>query len=203
MEEFGVLVGDLFGQAVVGFDLWGQAEDEGRSAGQRKPGQRRQPKEAAQADLSGTDRSQSSDHPKMDLGTSKAPKRRGEVAEAAFLHKAARLGMAVAMPWGDSCAYDFIVESGGRLWRVQVKSASWRAKNSGYVIHAYGSNKTCAYSPKDVDVLVAYIPPEDAWYVFPICVFARVKSIKLYPNTRWLRSKFEEYREAWAMMQGG
>jgi hypothetical protein len=38
-------------------------------------------------------------------------KRRGEMAEAAFLHKASRMGFAVAKPWGDSEPYDLIVES--------------------------------------------------------------------------------------------
>src|SRR5205807_1544095 len=50
-------------------------------------------------------------------------KRLGEVAEAAFLAKASDLGFRVAKPWGDSDPYDFIVETGGRLWKVQVKSA--------------------------------------------------------------------------------
>src|SRR5204862_410076 len=50
-------------------------------------------------------------------------KRRGEMAEAKFLAKASELGFGVAKPWGDSDAYDFIVQTSGRLWKVQVKSA--------------------------------------------------------------------------------
>src|SRR2546429_4503199 len=55
-------------------------------------------------------------------------KRRGEIAEAKFLAKASELGFGVAKPWGDSDAYDFIVQTGGRLWKVQVKSAhvAWK-----------------------------------------------------------------------------
>lgn len=37
--------------------------------------------------------------------------------------KVSSLGFGVAKPWGDSGPYDFIVESGGTLARVQVKSA--------------------------------------------------------------------------------
>jgi len=48
-------------------------------------------------------------------------KRRGEMAEAAFLHKASMLGFGVSKPWGDSEPYDLIVDSGSSLWRVQVK----------------------------------------------------------------------------------
>src|SRR5207253_4453624 len=54
-------------------------------------------------------------------------KRRGEMAEAKFLAKASELGFGVAKPWGDS-SYDFIVQTSGRLWKVQVKSAhvAWK-----------------------------------------------------------------------------
>src|SRR5215831_5698564 len=58
-------------------------------------------------------------------------KRRGELAEMAFMHKAASLGFTVTKPYGESEAYDFIVDSGKRLWRVQVKSGSSR-KREGY-----------------------------------------------------------------------
>jgi len=51
-------------------------------------------------------------------------KRLGEAVEAAFLAKATMLGFPVLKPWGDSRPYDFAVESGRRLWRVQVKCAT-------------------------------------------------------------------------------
>lgn len=51
------------------------------------------------------------------------PKRRGEMAEAAFVAKASRMGFGVAKPWGDSDPYDLIVDTGEKLRKVQVKSA--------------------------------------------------------------------------------
>src|SRR5438128_1634725 len=48
-------------------------------------------------------------------------KRTGELAEAAFVVKAASLGFAVSKPWGDSERYDFILDAGLRTWRVQIK----------------------------------------------------------------------------------
>jgi PD-(D/E)XK endonuclease len=56
-------------------------------------------------------------------------KQRGEMAEAAFLAKAAALGFRVAKPWGESSRYDLVVDNGKRLIRVQVKSAhrAWAA----------------------------------------------------------------------------
>ena len=47
---------------------------------------------------------------------------RGELAELAFMRKAAALGFAVAKPWGDSDRYDVILRTGKSFWRVQVKS---------------------------------------------------------------------------------
>jgi hypothetical protein len=37
------------------------------------------------------------------------PKRTGELPEAAFMLKARTLGFGMAMPWGDSERYDFIL----------------------------------------------------------------------------------------------
>jgi len=65
-------------------------------------------------------------------------KRRGEVAEAAFLHKTAALGFSVSKPWGESDRYDFILDSGDHCWRVQVKSAHTSALH-GYAFHACGN----------------------------------------------------------------
>jgi len=44
-------------------------------------------------------------------------KARGELAELAFVLKAASLGFGVAKPHGDNERYDFIVDSGERLWK--------------------------------------------------------------------------------------
>jgi len=47
-------------------------------------------------------------------------KQRGELAEMGFMFKAAGLGFGVAKPWGDSERYDFILDNGHRLLRVQI-----------------------------------------------------------------------------------
>jgi hypothetical protein len=65
-------------------------------------------------------------------------KRRGEMAEAAFVAKAVSLGFGVAKPWGDSDPFDFIVQSGGKLSKVQVKSAHCVAKMAPIVFGRTG-----------------------------------------------------------------
>jgi len=53
-----------------------------------------------------------------------APGLKGELGEVAFMHKAVSLGFALALPYGHIHRYDFIVESGTKLWRVQVKTTT-------------------------------------------------------------------------------
>src|SRR5271169_7224149 len=60
-------------------------------------------------------------------------KQRGELAEMMFMVKAAQKGFATAKPYGDSRRYDFIVDTGRRLWRVQVKSSSKLCKGAYHV----------------------------------------------------------------------
>jgi hypothetical protein len=59
-----------------------------------------------------------------------------------------------------------------------------------------------AYKEDEIDVLVAYVVPVDAWYVFPAEVFRGRRSLKLFGGSRRLRSKFEEYREGWGLLRG-
>jgi hypothetical protein len=125
-------------------------------------------------------------------------KRRGELAEAAFLAKAASMGIGVAKPWGDSDRYDFIIDTGARLLKVQIKSAHCvsSARSGGYHIRAQPRQKV-SYRPDEIDLLIAYIVPLDLWYIFPPEAFVHMTSVHLFPNSTQKRSRFEPYREAW------
>lgn len=126
-------------------------------------------------------------------------KQRGEMAELAFMYKAATLGFAVAKPWGDSDRYDAVVGAGRVFWRVQIKSAWAREPGrSGYAIKTErraGVPYTCG----EIDFLVAYIFAVDAWYIFPVSVIETRKGVSLRPGSK--RSRFERYRQAWDLMR--
>jgi hypothetical protein len=94
--------------------------------------------------------------------------------------------------------YDMVVDTGERLFRVQVKSAHRvsASKGGGYHVRACSHNRR-SYTAKDIDVLVAYVRPLDAWYLFPPRAFVKMKSMRLFPVPGRKKSKFEEYREAW------
>lgn len=128
-------------------------------------------------------------------------KRRGELAELAFLWKAASLGFTVAKPYGDSDRYDFIVDSGGRLIRVQVKSASRLSQGTYFITTQRCSNGTSIpYTSDEIDFLVGYIFPEDAWIVVPVEALASRKSIHVFPRDRPGAGLYASYREAWCQL---
>jgi hypothetical protein len=128
------------------------------------------------------------------------PKMMGELSEAAFLLKAQSLGCRASKPWGDSARYDFILDSGKRLWRVQLKSTGVLHKR-GYEVQpiygVYGRGKA-RYTADDIDVLVVHIRTRDIWYVLPVEVVAFDKNLRFYPDIECKCARWEKYREAWA-----
>jgi hypothetical protein len=130
------------------------------------------------------------------------PKQLGEIAEAEFIAKAVGLGFVVAKPWGDSEPYDFIVnpKKSFIFWRVQVKSAHVVGADGGCSFRAHDHLQR-SYSSEDIDALVAYARPMNAWYVMPVRVVEELKSLMLYPESRGRRSRFERWREAWDVLR--
>src|SRR3954462_2422484 len=121
-------------------------------------------------------------------------KRTGELAEAAFVDKAAGLGFAVSKPWGDSERYDFILDAGHRTFRVQIKCTESLNANGYQVQSTYTDRKQKGhYTAADIDILVAYILPLDLWYVIPAQAFPESASLRFYPegNISGRRPRFE------------
>jgi hypothetical protein len=131
------------------------------------------------------------------------PKRAGELSEAAFMLKAEEMGFLVAKPWGDSERYDFIVDSGSRLWRVQLKSTA-AVHARGYEVQpiysVYGKGKA-AYTAAEIDALVVHIRPRDVWYVLPVEAFAPGKNLRFYPDIECRGARWEKYLEAWEILR--
>ena len=147
------------------------------------------------------------------------PKRLGELSQAAFLVKAQSMGFGLALPWGDSEKYDFVVwaRPGGRLLRVQVK-ATGRLNRGGYDVQPVYSTRGAGkktYTAEDIDVLAAHVVVSelgdetihgksrrrDVWYLLPIAVFAGVKSLRFFPGLKSRNPKWEGYREAWEWLE--
>jgi len=151
-------------------------------------------------------------HPKTAEDYELTTKRRGELSELAFVYKAASLGFHVAKPYGDSERYDFILDAGHRLWRIQVKSTT-TLLNGLYRINAHRrtNHGVIPYHPDEVDFLIAHIIPEDAWFILPVDLIQHRTSILLPPRTyragtrpgceRRRPALFAAYREAWHLLR--
>ena len=128
-------------------------------------------------------------------------KARGELGELAFVHKAASLGFGVAKPHGDNECYDFILDSGERLWRVQVKSTYCVSGGAlGYRVMSR-RNHLEPYSDNEIDFLVAHIVPRNLWYVVPVKSVGTRSFIHFHPSgCNQAGGFFESYREAWHLM---
>ncbi len=123
-------------------------------------------------------------------------KQRGEWAELRFMAQAAEHGLKINKPWGDSSQYDFVVGSGRKMVRVQVKSTMAKC-GAGYACSAKSNN--LGYKPDDFDFLAAYVIPEDVWYVIPEPVIRGLGSVYLDPASE--RMKYSQYKEAWELLK--
>jgi hypothetical protein len=125
----------------------------------------------------------------------------GELAEMMFMVKAARKGFATAKPYGDSRRYDFVLDVGSRLWRVQVKSSSAKVCGAYQVnLQRNLNGEVVAYDPSEIDFVVAYVMPCDAWFVIPVESIAGRKTAKLCLHENPRSGKLGKYWEAWGLM---
>jgi hypothetical protein len=124
----------------------------------------------------------------------KTPKQRGEWVEMRFMARAAEEGLHVSKPWGESTAYDFIVEHARHCLRIQVKSTLMHRDN-GYICHIVGSNRT-HYVQGAFDFAAVYIILSDVWFIAPQ---RKQNAIFLRPGIQ--KSKNYKYEEAWHLLR--
>ncbi len=129
------------------------------------------------------------------------PTRRGEFVELYFSMKAALEGFYVSQPLNRCLPYDFILDNGKRLLRVQVKGVFFKFKYTYWIpAHRRGGDGT--YHASEVDVLAGLIVPLNVWYIFPAPALCGHKMISVYPDSRRpSRSRNEPYREAWHLLR--
>jgi hypothetical protein len=124
-------------------------------------------------------------------------KKQGEWAEMVFEAFATRLGFTVSKPQSET-RYDRITEDCGRMLRVQVKSvlALW---NGAYKVKIESLNKR-PYGADQIDFMVVYVIPEQAWYIIPVAALEGVETIMVRPNRVTSATEFEKYRECWHLL---
>jgi hypothetical protein len=99
-------------------------------------------------------------------------KQRGELAEMMFMVKAAQKGFATAKPYG--------------AYMVNLQRNA-----NGEVV---------PYDVSEIDFVVAYVVPCDAWFVIPVEAIYGRQSAKLCLHGNPRSGKLGKYWEAWGLM---
>jgi hypothetical protein len=129
-------------------------------------------------------------------------KRVGERSEAAFLEQAYDFGFGVARPWGDSERYDFILDNGLQLLRVQVKGTDSLRAGAYETRATYTVGKRRAvYTRRDIDFFVGHVIPLNIWYIMPVEVCTPQPMLRFYPHRQAKKMRLEPYREAWRLLE--
>jgi antitoxin (DNA-binding transcriptional repressor) of toxin-antitoxin stability system len=126
----------------------------------------------------------------------------GDLSEAGFVYKAISLKFVVARPHGNMHPYDFIVDGGGGLWRIQVKSCA-RLSRGFYRVRIFRrkDGAPIPYTESEIDFVVAYIIPEQTCYILPIREMLGRTSISFRPREFSGLHAFAHYREAWHLLR--
>jgi len=116
------------------------------------------------------------------------------------MHKARSLGFPLALPYGHLNRYDFIVESGKNLWRVQVKTSTFLVRGF-YRLCVYNYNSRAAYAESEIDFVAVLIIPEDTWYILRVREVLERRTL-FFRHTGCARADpYAYYREAWHLLR--
>ena len=132
-------------------------------------------------------------------------KMKGDLAEQAVVLQALKRGWGVLKPVGDRLPYDLVFDVGGRLVKIQVKSAWFDQRTGNYVVDTRRTKtnrrtiKRETYTLADFDFAVVYLEDKEVFYVFPVTVFIDYGSaIHLVEAERRQRKPLSAaYRNAW------
>lgn len=119
----------------------------------------------------------------------------GRVSEYAFASECLRRGIVIAFPCLEALNYDYVVDSGKELYRVQVKATTTICKRTGRWQVSVSSYKG-GYGIGAYDVLVVHVPLKQSFYLIPKRA-ATVQTIRLDPedpDCTWAK-----YLENWAV----
>ena len=119
-----------------------------------------------------------------------------------FAVEALKRSLHISDPKGDYMPYDFILDNGKDLHRVQVKGTR-SSQVSGWKITVGKGNslgKKAPYPKDSYDFLAAVVMNEGSsiWYIIPEKLITTI-TIKLFCDPR-SKGKWEKYKHAWDLI---
>ena len=107
-------------------------------------------------------------------------KRVGNIGESAIIAEFVALGLPVFLPFGDNEVCDLVVDFGGKLQKIQVKTTENASKT--YVRFKLNSRRYGAdykYQPHEVDYFALYCIETKQSYLFKNSEYLNTRSINL------------------------
>ena len=117
--------------------------------------------------------------------------------------KCLEAGFQVSRPLFDDARYDFILDTGTKLLRIQIKSSHWNEDKSAFSFNGYSQhstsngNKRMKYTNKEIDYFMT--EKDNIFYLYPVGEKGfTVKSLRITskvnnPNIIWAKNYiFEE-----------
>lgn len=97
---------------------------------------------------------------------------KGALTEQKCFLKCIELGFIVSKPLFDNARYDFILDTGKQLLKIQVKTSRWKdEEHSGFVFNCYSQhclsngNKIMKYTKNEIDFFMT--EQDGIFYLFP------------------------------------
>lgn len=97
---------------------------------------------------------------------------KGVLTEQKCFLKCIEMGFTVSKPIFDNARYDFILDTGKNLLKIQVKSSRWKdEEHSSFVFNCYSQhslsngNKRMKYTNKEIDFFMT--EKEEIFYLYP------------------------------------
>ena len=128
---------------------------------------------------------------------------KGQLTEQKCFVKCLEAGYLISKPLFDNARYDFILDTGEKLLRIQVKTSAWNEDHSaftfnGYSQHSTGNgNKRMKYTTKEIDYFMT--EKDGTFYLYPaeeqgfVAKSLRITSKQNQAHIKWAKDyEFEE-----------
>ncbi|MEE3282861.1 MAG: group I intron-associated PD-(D/E)XK endonuclease [Pseudomonadota bacterium] len=138
--------------------------------------------------------------------TQNSAKQTGVTGELLFAYRAMEEGLTVAQPLGDNSPYDFLVDNGEDILKVQIKSSeSNEHENKPHKSAKYGftlkhSKQDKIYEAHDVDFFGLVVIPLRSIWIVPQKAIDRITKVNVYPIGN-SSGYMADYREQWILLK--
>jgi PD-(D/E)XK endonuclease len=95
----------------------------------------------------------------------------GNISEAKVLSMFTELGYTVSIPFGTGCSYDYVIDDGTQLLRVQVKTGRLRQGCVHFAAWSHNGSRGNHIKKRYLaraDVFAVYCPENDKIYLVPV-----------------------------------